>query len=490
MLGGAAVCAGCNEIFASLSFWRDVLISLLTSTTSIHKPPKASTPIFNFLLSYFRLSHANPTELLCKVYFEMKRKIEESSTEGGLESCNPSDPKASCPSYGSQHYWDERYQKNNSSDPKDRDQQKDENEDDETSPGFSWYFTYNELRPLLLPLVLGRGEEEETWSDCDEEMEDILDDDGEDDEADEDSEIKNANEEEADSQEDNKDDDVDGDNSSNIDDEDIDGLEENENKNENENSSIDDDERSDVEESFTFDPNRSPQTVLEIGCGDAPVGDELCRNILQIQEKTKVDAKKMVDRIVCFDYSKTCIDFQQEKQRQEQKEQLTELNSKESTLRVDYKVHDARDLPYKDKEFNVIIDKGTLDAMLSDKVEGKNNCVKIISEAARTLAIEGYLLIVSHLNANGPEGLSWVDEVLAAGLKDGDSESSFRIEVHGNDADDDDEVEDGLKVKEIEQNEEDSKHYGPAVYIIQKKDNSQTKSAEECPRVDMKFFGY
>jgi hypothetical protein len=415
----------------------------------------------------------------------MKRKIEESSTEGGLESCNPSDPKASCPSYGSQHYWDERYQKNNSSDPKDRDQQKDENEDDETSPGFSWYFTYNELRPLLLPLVLGRGEEEEAWSDCDEEMEDILDDDGEDDEADEDSEIKNANEEEADSQEDNKDDGVDGDNSSNIDDEDIDGLEENEN----ENSSIDDDERPDVEESFTFDPNRSPQTVLEIGCGDAPVGDELCRNVLQIQEKTKVDAKKMVDRIVCFDYSKTCIDFQQEKQRQEQKEQPTELNSKESTLRVDYKVHDARDLPYKDKEFNVIIDKGTLDAMLSDKVEGKNNCVKIISEAARTLAIEGYLLIVSHLNANGPEGLSWVDEVLAAGLKDGDSESSFRIEVHGNDAGDDDE-QDGLKVKETEENEEDSKHYGPAVYIIQKKDNSQTKSAEECPRVDMKFFGY
>lgn len=79
------------------------------------------------------------------------------------------------------------------------------------------------------------------------------------------------------------------------------------------------------------------------------------------------------------------------KQQKEAQEQ--DNNSlKENILQVEYEVHDARDLPYKNAEFNVVIDKGTLDAMLSDKQMGKKSCVKIISEASRVLAVDGEMI--------------------------------------------------------------------------------------------------
>ena len=409
----------------------------------------------------------------------MKRKIEEASTEEARDAatCTPCDAKAECPSYGSQEYWDKRYKKNYSSDTKDKDEdeskskdkdgKKDDSAEDEASPGFAWYFSYDELKPLLLPLVLGRDEAEEEWSDCDDEMEEILEGNDDDDEADE-----------ADS------------NSDDVgDEEDDEAVAENQESFEEEGE---EEENSDAEETpqeiefanFELDPNRSPRSVLEIGCGDAPLGEELCRSIHEIQEKTKIDAKKIAERIICFDYSMACIDLLEDNQK---------AKKSEHGLQVEYKVHDARDLPYNNKEFDVIIDKGTLDAMLSDKVHGTKNCVKIISEAARTLAINGYILIVSHLNANGPEGLSWVNEVLTTGLKDGDGECSWRIEVHGNDAEEDGDEGEGVKVKEITEDEEESKQYGPAVYIIRKgdmKDNGEKSSEDDSQRVDVKFFGY
>lgn len=405
----------------------------------------------------------------------MKRKIEEASTEEARDppTCTPCDAKSECPSYGSQQYWDERYKKNYSSDTKDKDKdeskvkhsKKDDTADDEASPGFAWYFTYDELKPLLLPLVLGRDEAEEEWSDCDDEMEEILE--GDDDEVDE----------------------ADGNSDEEGDEDDDEAVEEDQESFQEEEE---DEEDNDAEETpqeiefanFELDPNRSPRSVLEIGCGDAPLGEELCKNIHEIQEKTKIDAKKIAERIICFDYSKSCIDLLEDNQK---------AQKSEYGLQVQYKVHDARDLPYNDKEFDVIIDKGTLDAMLSDKVQGAKNCVKIISEAARTLAIDGYILIVSHLNANGPEGLSWVNEVLITGLKNGDGECSWRIEVHGNDAEEDGDEGEGVKVKETTEDEEECKQYGPAVYIIRKvdmKDNGEKSAEDDSQRVDVKFFGY
>lgn len=120
---------------------------------------------------------------------------------------------------------------------------------------------------------------------------------------------------------------------------------------------------------------------------DVPLGLNLCTNLLEIQEKTGINAKRAVERIVCFDYSNIAIDMlikQQKKSREKDKDSL-----KENILQVEYEVHDARALPYKDAEFHVVTDKGTLDAMLSDKETGKKSCIKIISEASRVLAADG-----------------------------------------------------------------------------------------------------
>ena len=58
-------------------------------------------------------------------------------------------------------------------------------------------------------------------------------------------------------------------------------------------------------------------------------------------------------------------------------------------IMLDYEVVDARDMPFKDRSQHIILKKGTLDAMLSDKDHGVANCVKIINECARILTING-----------------------------------------------------------------------------------------------------
>jgi len=438
----------------------------------------------------------------------MKRKVETSETSESKKNSNESNnEKAACPSYGSQSYWDERYKNNSAKDDQATISMDDKisQVEEEGSPGFSWYFSYNELRPLLLPLLLGRDEEEEEWSDC-EEMEEILegsDDDDDDDNVDGGESDASDDSDEVDAKEELEEEiKTDDSNEKNA----IEEVEESETEtdaeSEHNHEKGNGDGETSLDESFAAklkDPKRPPKTFLEIGCGDVPLGAELCIDLLKLQEIAKADAKLAVVKIVCFDYSKMCIDLLLRQQEEEQKD-TSEHAPKQ--LRVDYKVHDARDLPYKDSEFHVIVDKGTLDAMLSDKVEGKRNCIKIVSEAARILAVDGYILIVSHLNANGPEGLSWIDEVLATGLKDGDSASDWRIEVHGNDADDDADEDDvapdgqvNVNIQENAENEDDglnspSTQYGPAVYIIRKIKGSKDQGQDDSSRVDMKFFGY
>ena len=130
--------------------------------------------------------------------------------------------------------------------------------------------------------------------------------------------------------------------------------------------------------------------------------------------------------------------------------------------------------------------------MLSDKIEGEKNCIKIISEAARALAVDGFILIVSHLNANGDEGLAWANDVLSVGLKDGDGASDYHVEVHSNDCHGDDGISENGEVNLDIQEESaasDNKEYGPAVYII-KKVKQQGGARDGSSRVDMKFVGY
>ncbi|GFH50038.1 hypothetical protein CTEN210_06514 [Chaetoceros tenuissimus] len=365
----------------------------------------------------------------------MKRQASKTiNIEPQPKVCKPCNSEDECPSYGSQNYWEDRYKNNYGNDVNHK------KEEQEGEAGFSWYFTYEELSPLILPLVLGRDEEEdEDWSsdeeeEVEEEIEEI-----EEEEIEEDENIAQDAED--------IEDDVEG-----------------------------EDDTTQLLPTLKKMDGKAPAKVLEIGCGDVPLGNGLCEQLLTMEQNSNIKLKDVVESIICFDYSKACIDILQKIQSQQ--------TQKKDSLQVDYKVHDARKLPYESRTFQLVMDKGTLDAMLADKVEGRGNCVKIVSEAARTLAMDGYILIVSHLNANNAEGYDWANDILSTGLKSGDSDCNWQIEVHGNDVEEENDNEDDENETE---DDDESKNYGPAVYICKKV--AKRNKDNEC-KVGMKFLGY
>lgn len=228
--------------------------------------------------------------------------------------------QAATPSYGTKEYWDSRYA--NHTNEEKITQQKDcdtkNTIEDEPEAHHAWYFTYEELSPLILPLI-------EHCNDYDK-------------------------------------------------------------KNQGNNSTDDENAGGGV-------------TVLEIGCGDVPMGPDLL-----------AEAGAKLRQIICCDYSSVCIDALLHHHA------LDNKNPNDDKLQ--YTTADARKMPqYADRSMDVILDKGTLDAMLSDEKDGKRNSIAIVQECARVLRIgSGGMLIVSHLNANNIKGMDWLQSVVFEGL--------------------------------------------------------------------------
>lgn len=59
-----------------------------------------------------------------------------------------------------------------------------------------------------------------------------------------------------------------------------------------------------------------------------------------------------------------------------------------------YRVHGTRKLPYKDVEFDLIIDKGPVDAMILDEKDRYNSFIKIVVEAARLISINSLFVVI------------------------------------------------------------------------------------------------
>lgn len=488
---------------------------------------------------------------------KMRRKQNWNTTHDEIASSSEGEPKV-----------DTQYSKNREEtkvkvikeedcqDSEQGDELEDELEDAVITPaGHSWYFTYEELAPLLVPIIL--GEEPIDTEDVSDEEDPTL----------EDKKEKKDNQEKT-------------------------------------TTTSCDNDIVNMTNKVESNPNTSPKKLiiykehdtkafLEIGCGDVPLGIDFSRESKlcvipksgggssgsDTDGKESDKYKSILRRIVCCDYSEICIEYlNSQKQEQEAPNSMTndmetelptiqedspnnafhpsinETNGNETTsekntrtesnvkpthphsyVNVEYKVHDARNLPYKTGEFDIVCDKGTLDAMLSDKVNGIKNCVRIVAESGRVLNTNGIMIIVSHLNANTSDGLKWLDEVVVPGLRQSDSYADWVIESHGADDEMDDEgelmeeeEEDGNvddMVGDIDapgdgeeddpkdgettnahdkedgddpDTEEDgmSKRYGPAVYIIRKKKFS--KPVTESNRYEMqtpkpiplKFFSY
>ncbi|OEU20709.1 hypothetical protein FRACYDRAFT_234341 [Fragilariopsis cylindrus CCMP1102] len=340
------------------------------------------------------------------------------------------------PAYGTQEYWDSRYDKNQSTS---NDISRSEEAPD---PFHSWYFTAEELLPLLLPLILGDDDNE-----CVKEIEDDNADENEDCD-DNDNNIVNDGDDVEDAEEYDEDD--------------------------------DDDDSAIIRVGLA---KNGPISVLEVGCGNCPLGRDLAMSVEEHGTTIDQDPSGIIRKVICMDYSKNVIDSMKEEQKSKKIKKVTSKIMEKKQIPIFYEVVDARQLPYGDESFEMILEKGTLDAMLSDEDgNGPKNCRMIVSECARVLAIGGYIIIISHLNARVDSGIQWLNDVVVPGLREGGKNCDFQVEVHGN------------EVSTPSDDEEESPESpGPCVYMIEKiplsKEEKKTIQSEPST-IPLKFVTY
>jgi SAM-dependent methyltransferase len=404
------------------------------------------------------------------------------------------------PPYGSLEYWDNRYRKqfqtvNAALEGGPAAARKESKEDEaasephhqrpvETLPFHNWYFSYDELRVLILPLILGGRKEAfsiladesgpESGPASDSENDSSA---GEKDDANWHSPSPSEGADRAESEfpsepssasqtmkvqpADDKASDDPHSSDAEDDGEEIDR----------DGTGGDDDESDEEDVDREGLARDGPISVLEIGCGDVPLCAGLLTELVKLSKVTGVSHQAIVNRLLATDYSSVVIDAMKKKHSCEE--------GKVGVL--EFEAVDARALPYADRSFNLVLEKGVLDAMLSDSTEGTENCVQIVRECGRVLSVGGILVLVSHLNANTPNGVRWVENVVLAGLsdKDGESKAAWEIEVHGGD---------GNESCDGSDESVDSLSPGPAVYILHKRERADDAPATQA--LELKFFVY
>ncbi|GAX24178.1 hypothetical protein FisN_4Lh267 [Fistulifera solaris] len=379
------------------------------------------------------------------------------------------------PSYGSQQYWEERYSRDTA------------DSEDDPAPFHSWYFSYEEMRPLLLPLILGTEEADalllessdpdksgNTFTTQEQQGEakptTLLN---------EQRENKTYSETEVNDEEEGKtltssvsedikeegveDEEIQSDDEGVQQDDDEESETYSEEEDEFEEASSEEEDGTDDEVEVTRAPlSNDPISILEVGCGDVPMGAGLVTDL----------PSERFARVVCIDYSASVIQKMEEKYTKDLEPETKKIKttdnvhepSKKETTPLEFKKVDARNTPFSDESFHLVLEKGTLDAMLSDREAGSANCQKIIRESARVLKTGGIIVLVSHLNAFDTSGIDWMEDVVFGGLRSFET-SSWAIEVHGNDGGD--------------------AQPGPAVYVIHKKPKDAKSS-----KIPVQFFSY
>jgi ubiquinone/menaquinone biosynthesis C-methylase UbiE len=403
---------------------------------------------------------------------EPSSSSKDDSTTSSISAAGPpslsSSPEA-LPPYGSQDYWEKRYAKLLQDRTHDEEAANDEKKNPD--PFHAWYFSFDELAPLILPLILGDG-------------------DGRDDEKEQQQEevvvvVEKSEKEEQKSRPSSTSDHQD------IDDNDVDEDVEDDDDD-------DDDEENEVDmKAPTFQlgiAHKGPISVMEVGCGDVPLGRDLLASLLELEGEANIDASTILKKVVCLDYSKNVIEAMKENQ---SRSSNPENNTKKSSIPLTYQVADARNLPYRDATFDLILEKGTLDAMLSDRDgNGPDHCRKIVAECARVATVGGCIVVISHLNAHCQTGLQWLNDIVVPGLRlGGPPYFEWSLEVHGNEADipsedDEDDTEEG----KINSKQEYPESPGPAVYIMRKGNlfvkGETPPNDEQLPTIPLRFFSY
>jgi len=393
--------------------------------------------------------------------------------------------ETSAPAYGSREYWEDRY--------KAKDMGGNIGKEDDPEPHHAWYFKFDDLEPILLPLIVGNDDDEDdieekrvgndlqksVSSHCEKSSSserllqtiggtcspNILD--GVD-------EIKK----------DASDSNVEQINAPNEIDEEENDVGEYEEVEGWVSAELEDEEDNDSPIVRVGLAKNAPISVLEVGCGDAPLGRDLALSIQKYGNINGQDPLTITQKVVCLDYSKNVIDSMKQEQEQQQSKSI------EKGVPVLYEVGDARKLCYQNESFEIVLEKGTLDAMLSDSDgHGEENCQKIVSECARVVTVGGYIVIISHLNAQVESGLEWLNNVILPGLR-ATGNFEWVIEVHGSEVEIPSDIEDDLEKGQDIQIESP----GPAVYFIKKVGLSTPEEASDgsksLPTIPLQFYTY
>ncbi|CAM9511911.1 unnamed protein product [Choristocarpus tenellus] len=192
--------------------------------------------------------------------------------------------------------------------------------------------------------------------------------------------------------------------------------------------------------------------VLEVGCGDKPLAWDL-------------RADGYTGKICSFDFAPSVIS-QLDK---EKKDCMEKRDDTDTEFMV--KVMDAREVEFEANSFDLVVDKGTIDAMLCSE-EGKDNARLICCEAGRVLAWDGWFMVVSHVSPDTAEGMELLSEALLVGLRDSTpaSESMWSVDAHcGAGSDEEDREEERT----------------PCVYMIQKRKRRFTRSSMQRDGLDV-----
>jgi hypothetical protein len=149
--------------------------------------------------------------------------------------------------------------------------------------------------------------------------------------------------------------------------------------------------------------------ILEIGCGDSPV----VKGFADYGDK-----KKNRRHLVGIDISANVVNA---------------LKATQSTAQeVRYAIMDATSLSFAPTSFDLVIDKGTIDALMCEKNLSKRNktCSAVTSEAFRVLDNRsGVFMLISHMQPEGSEFQEFLENCLLPVLQ-GYSDRSFSIESH------------------------------------------------------------
>ena len=183
--------------------------------------------------------------------------------------------------------------------------------------------------------------------------------------------------------------------------------------------------------------------MLEVGCGDSPLAWGLRK-------------AGFGGRMCCFDVSQAVISgLNVEKDR---------TRAADKTLT--FEVMDARKLDFDSSTFDVVFEKGTMDAMLCGS-GSKADVVKVFQEVGRVLRAPGWLVLVSHMSPHGEQGMSVLSEVVMEGLQSGSSTAAnWRVDIHS-----------GRAPEEEGEGEPDDAV--PSVYVVQKLPRKQTRAVEQ-----------